>query len=329
MPVPPRDLPLDHPIDADLVGHLLAEQHPDLAGLPRHVVAEGWDNVLVRVGDDLCVRLPRRAQGVPLIEHEQRWLPALAPRLPVVVPVPVRVGAPSPRYPWPWTVTRWVSGARSADRPRRRAAAWAVDLADALAALHTTAPPDAPHNPVRAVPLATRVAAVTARFDRARAGSGAVPLEDVDLAEARWRAGVAAPAWAHAPAWVHGDPHPANLVVTPGADDGARGDALAALLDFGDLSAGDPACDLATAWLAFDASGRAAFVAAYEARRPGGPGADRPDPGRWRRAGAWAVAMATGVLVDAPEDPTNGPWARAALDELVHASDAGADPVEP
>src|SRR5262245_12741960 len=97
-------------IDAALVRALLTEQHEDLAGLPLVDVAEGWDNRLFRLGDDLAVRLPRRAASAALIEHEQRWLPELASRLSLPVPVPLRVGRPSGGFPWSWSVVPWLSG---------------------------------------------------------------------------------------------------------------------------------------------------------------------------------------------------------------------------
>src|SRR5947199_9685209 len=91
-------------VDEPLVRSLLREQHPDLAGLPLQVAAFGWDNVVYRLGSELAVRLPRRAVAVPLVEHEQRWLPQLARRLPLPIPAPVRTGAPGRGYPWPWSI---------------------------------------------------------------------------------------------------------------------------------------------------------------------------------------------------------------------------------
>ena len=66
-------------VSVELVRQLLAEQHPDLAGLPLAVLANGWDNMVCTVGEDLLARLPRRAQAAELVAHEQRWLPLLAP----------------------------------------------------------------------------------------------------------------------------------------------------------------------------------------------------------------------------------------------------------
>src|SRR5580693_4346559 len=83
---------------------LLAAQHPDLADLPIVSIASGWDNHLLRLGDTLALRFPRRTLGAQLILNEQRWLPQLKDRLPLAVPAPVRIGTPQFRYPWAWSV---------------------------------------------------------------------------------------------------------------------------------------------------------------------------------------------------------------------------------
>jgi hypothetical protein len=111
--------PAEHEVDADLARRLLQDQHPDLAELPMTRVDSGFDNLVVRLGDDLAVRLPRREVAVGLAEHEHRWLPVIAERLPLPVPVPVRLGTPGLGYPWPWAVVRWVPGTSAETAPVR------------------------------------------------------------------------------------------------------------------------------------------------------------------------------------------------------------------
>ena len=279
-------------ITVPLVRHLLEEQLPQFASEELTIAAEGWDNVMIRLGPAHVARLPRRAVAVPLIEHEQRWLPALADVLPVPVPAPVAVGRPSSAFPYPWHVSPWLDGVRSS--VARGGVTRGVDLARALAALHRPAPADAPHNPVRAVPLATRSDVVLERLERGSLSH---------LARI-WEAGVAVAAWTAQPQWVHGDPHPGNALVDPESDH------LTALLDFGDLSAGDPACDLAAGWLHCDSTGLTAFQQTYDSLSL------TPDDGRWERAAAWALSMASSVLVEAPDDQDNRGWAQAALEAL-------------
>jgi aminoglycoside phosphotransferase (APT) family kinase protein len=153
----------------------------------------------------------------------------------------------------------------------------AGELAAFMRELHVPAPADAPVSPVRGVPLSVRDEQIQDRLT-----SGKLARED----ELRrlWDELITAPEWAGPPVWVHGDPHPANLVL--------HGSRLAAVLDFGDLNAGDPATDLAAAWLVFDAEGRAAFRAGIEA-----------DPATWVRARAWALAIGTAIAVFADIHP--------------------------
>jgi aminoglycoside phosphotransferase (APT) family kinase protein len=142
-PKPPAEVT----IDPSLVRALLQEQHTDLAQLALIDIGEGWDNKLFRLGDALAVRLPRRAASAALIEHEQRWLPRLSPRLPLPVPVPLRVGRPGSGFPWSWSVVPWLAGESALVAPPQDPAPIAATLAQFLRALHQPAPDDAPHNP--------------------------------------------------------------------------------------------------------------------------------------------------------------------------------------
>lgn len=305
---PPREVS----IDEDLLGKLLRRQRPHLAELPRTIAFEGWDNVLVRLGSDRVVRMPRRAVAADLVRKEATWLPTLAPRLPIATPVPEYLGYPDAGYPWPWSICPWIAGERATSDTRTSRGRWARDLASVLAALHHPAPQGAPHNPYRGVGLATRDEVAADRLihlaRRREAGIDVATLHTV------WQRGLAAPPWPGPPMWVHGDPHPGNLLIA-----GGQPQSLVALLDFGDLTAGDPACDLATAWLTFDSDGRDRFQAAYDreaydhaATDPSASGTTA-DPGRWERAAAWALLMASAVLVTAPDDPANATWARETL----------------
>lgn len=269
MSEPPAEISLT----ADDVDRLIAAQHPALharlrtashAGPrePLTLVAHGWDNDVFRLGPDLAVRLPRRKAAARLVENEQRWLPLLAPRLPVAIPVPIALGRPGDGFPWPWSIVPWFVGRRGLDVEPAERDTVAEQLADALRALHVPAPSDAPVNPVRGVPMAARDDVV-----RERLASHPALLRT-------WVDGVDAPSWHGPPVWVHGDVHPGNLVL-----DGGR---VAALLDFGDLTSGDPACDLAAAWLMFTPAGRSLFRARL---------GDRYDEATWRRARGWAAAM--------------------------------------
>lgn len=279
--------------DEDLVARLLAEQHPDLTGEPR-LVSDGWDNRLFRLGDALAVRIPRREAAAHLIEHEQAMLPAIAARVGVPVPAPVRVGVPSATFPWPWSVVRWFDGVDGASLGADARAGLAEPLAGFVGQLAVPAP-DAPRNPVRGVPLADRHEVVRLRL-RSLAGR----REVADLEQA-WRDALDAAPWAGPPLLLHGDLHPGNLLVD------AQG-GLAAVVDFGDVTSGDPATDLATAWLTFDGEGRESFRRALPSP---------PDAATWRRARGWAVAMASALATASDDNPRMAAIARHALDQFA------------
>jgi aminoglycoside phosphotransferase (APT) family kinase protein len=266
-------------VTEDLVRRLLAAQHPDLADRPLLLADSGWDNVIFRLGAELAVRLPRRAAAVPLVAHEQRWLPTLAPRLPLPIPAPVRIGAPGEGYPWPWSVLPWFPGTTALATPPADLGATADVLGRFLAALHQPAPADAPVNPFRGRPVATCTERIHERLDQLGPAVDRRALLTV-LASA-----VAAPVDPGPAVWLHGDVHPGNLVV----DDGA----VSAVIDFGDLTAGDPASDLAVAWMLFPPEVRPRFVAATS----------HDDPAVWRRARGWAVNLGLAILAHSAEHP--------------------------
>lgn len=267
-------------VDERLARDLVAAQHPDLAG-PVVLLANGWDNMMFRLGEHHLVRLPRRTVAAGLMLHEQRWLPSIADRVSVPVPAPVRIGRPAPElgFDFPWSILPWFDGVSAADvEPAARAGA-ASSLANFVAELGVVAPTEAPVNAYRGVPLAERDEVVRGRLGRGLAGTHP---EKIEALRAVWNRGLAAPEWSGPPVWVHGDLHPANLVLAASGD-------LAAVVDFGDVCAGDPACDLATAWLAFDASTRAVFRAELGRLR-------ETDAAMWDRARAWALVLGSAIV---------------------------------
>ncbi|WP_203932345.1 phosphotransferase [Virgisporangium ochraceum] len=237
-------------VSADLVRGLLREQHPDLAGLPVREVDGGWGNQMWRLGDDLVVRMQRMDTGPGPQLKERRWLPVLAPRLPLPVPTPVRSGTPSERFPKIWTVMTWVDGTPLDLAPITRGDHAADTLAASLAALHVEAPADAP----AASDFGAHPSECTGGFEHflRSVDLGDVAADDV---RAVWADAVATAGWRGPRVWVHGDLHPANVVVADGT--------LAGVVDFGALFAGDPAWDLAAAWLLLPAGGAARFFDRY------------------------------------------------------------------
>lgn len=281
----PRDMPVaEVTLTERDVRRLLREQHPDLAHLPLSVLANGWDNLLMRLGDELLVRLPRRDAAARLVEHEQRWLPELAPHLPLPIPVPVRTGRPGMAYPWPWSITTFLPGATAA-QPPADGGHIAAELGHFLAHLHRPAPTDAPRNPFRGGPLRDR----DERF-RDNLGHVSDSFYHQQMLEA-WETALAAEPWTGVPVWLHGDLHPANVLIAGGH--------VTAVVDFGDITSGDPATDLAIAWMFLQPHHRPEFWATYAQNAQ-----HSVDAALAARAMGWALALGAVFLSSSADNPS-------------------------
>jgi aminoglycoside phosphotransferase (APT) family kinase protein len=260
-------------IDASLVHSLLTAQHPDLAHLPLHSVDAGWDNATFRLGDQLCVRLPRRKIAAPLIEHEQTWLPQL-PNLPIPIPIPCRLGHPGQGYPWKWSILPWIAGVTADQQEPNQDQA--QQFAAFLRSLHVPAPPNAPFNPFRGVPLHQRATAVEERMQRLEQKTNLITPGIKHV----WNQALDAAIDVEA-TWIHGDLHPCNVLVEKGA--------IAGVIDWGDITAGDCATDLAAIWMLFSNSQvRQQVIATYA----------NASKATLQRARGWAVFFGV-VLLDA------------------------------
>jgi aminoglycoside phosphotransferase (APT) family kinase protein len=280
-------------MDDELVRTLLKEQHPDLAELELREVVGGWGNQMWRLGDDLAVRMPRAHGSPEQLRKEHRWMPDLAARLPLPAPTPVRLCEPSDRFPNPWLITTWVHGVPAEHAPITDPAAADV-LAEFLQALHTEAPADAPVSDRTVLPPGLGFPEVQEYVGRR------------DALRAVWEDAAAAPAWSGPPLWVHGDLHPANVVVADGT--------LTGVVDFEELGSGDPATDLASAWILLPDGAADRFFERYQV-----------DEATVRRARGWAlmralflIAMGINGEKGIPGGKAHwGPAGQAALDRLL------------
>ncbi|MDN5919791.1 MAG: aminoglycoside phosphotransferase family protein [Pseudonocardia sp.] len=293
-------------ITARLVRELLQDQHPDLAGLPLGEVEGGWGNQMWRLGDELAVRIQRMDTTPEPQLKERRWLPQLAPQLPLPIPVPVRTGTPCDRFGKLWTVMTWVPGCPLDQGEIARSEHAADTLAAFLQALHVPAPADAPDDDLG---IGAHPRDNTGGFEHFL-GSIDTAAFGVDTARARtvWEDAVAAPAWARPPVWVHGDLHPANVVTADGT--------LTGVVDFGALFAGDPAVDLAAAWVLLPAGVAERFFSAH----------GEVDETTVRRARGLALLKSLFLMLMGQNGdrglpggkPAWGPAGRAALDRVLN-----------
>ena len=259
--------------DVALVRRLLAGQFPHWADLGIDPVASyGTDHDIYRLGDHLAARLPRIEWATKQAAKEAEWLPKLAPHLPLALPVQLAMGHPAEGYPFDWSVNTWLPG-ENANGTIDDLDQAAVDLAAFVHALRqvdaTGAYPRPPHG--RGGPLAEGDEQV--RRSIAQLGNridGAATLRS-------WEESLNAPAWDGEEVWVHGDLLPGNLLVVDGR--------LSAVIDFGGLNVGDPACDLQPAWNVFVGESRTRFRAELEV-----------DDASWLRGRGWALCQAVSAL---------------------------------
>lgn len=261
----------DAEIDVPLVRRLIATQFPWWADLPiTKVSSAGTDNAIYRLGDEMAVRLPRRPWVAANVTKEQRWLPRLAPLLPLAVPVPLALGTPGEGFPFPWLVCQWLDGRNAADEPDIDLPDAAVQLGRFVAALEridtTGGPPS-----FRGGPVSTLDDRVRGEI-RDLGADGAI---NPDLATAVWETALAAPPWDRDPVWVHADISPLNLL--------ARHRRLTAVIDFGAVGLGDPAIDMLPAWAWLTAQTRGLFRAEAKA-----------DDATWARGRGWGLGLGLG-----------------------------------
>jgi aminoglycoside phosphotransferase (APT) family kinase protein len=281
----------------DVVRALIAAQFPAWVDEPIAPVGKpGVDNKTFRLGTDKLVRMPRFSRWVGQVAREQRWLPVLAPHLPLPVPVPLAQGEPAAGYPFPWSVYTWIDGANATRAGLLDQDKAARDLAGFLGALQsidaTGGPPPEWSNGFRGVdPADERDSAIVGwRIERRIAALDG--LLDTDALRAIFATALAAPVWPKPPVWIHGDPAPGNLLVKDGR--------LSAAIDFGTLAVGDPACDLIGPWTLLSPKGREVFRATLPI-----------DDGTWARGRAWALS----ALLPGPVELDAA--ARGRIDELI------------
>jgi len=262
--------------DVMLVRRLLATQFPRWADLAIEPIrSSGTDNAMYRLGDDMVVRMPRIGWAVGDVEKEHEWLPRLAPHLPLTIPVPIALGESGEGYPWRWSVNPWLDGETATIERISDPRQMATDLARFISALRGI---DLRREPTPEPPISSRGGPLASRDASTRAAIAALEdlgMIDAEAVTAAWDADSDVPEWHGLPVWTHGDLQTGNLLAIDGQ--------LSAVIDFGCLGVGDPACDLAVAWNTLTADTREVFRAAF---------ANDIDDATWARGRGWALSVA-------------------------------------
>ncbi len=264
-------------ITTALVQELISIQFPQYAHLPvAPVPHQGNDNRSFRLGSHLIIRLPSSAAYSEQVPKEQHWLPLLAPHLPLPIPRPIAVGSPTTSYPYTWSIYGWIEGSTASKKTISNLSLFAVDTAHFLIALQNISthggPVPSTHNFYRGGPLSiydtetrTAIAALTNPTDQ-------------NIATIIWNRALSS-SWYKPPVWVHGDIAVGNLLTINSR--------LSAVIDFGCMAIGDPACDLVIAWNMFDNKSREVFKQEFNY-----------DDATWHRAQGWALwkALISGIF---------------------------------
>lgn len=285
-------------IGPELVRQLVDTQFPGWASWPlQRWERAGSDHVIYRLGDSLAVRLPCGEWAAGQARKEHAWLPRLAPSLPLAVPAPVGLGEAALGYPWSWSVARWLDGETVAHEGLADPEATARDLAIFLAALQRLPAPDSfapgPHPELHRRTLAAKDGQVRRSIEAVSA------VFDADALTRVWERALAAPAWLGKPVWCHGDFHVGNLLMKHGR--------VTAVLDFGGLGYGDPACDLDIAFTLMTPRTRAIFRAALGL-----------NDAAWARGRGWALAGGvTAYAAYAATEPRVATQTRRQITEIL------------
>jgi aminoglycoside phosphotransferase (APT) family kinase protein len=147
------------------------------------------------------------------------------------------IGQPSINYPWNWAVYQWIEGENARPFLIDDLQLFALNLAQFLKELHTIDTTGGPlagaHNFYRGgSPL---VYDAETRSAISQLGG----LFDMNAVTAVWERAISSK-WTNNPVWIHGDFSAGNILIRNGR--------LVAVIDFGCMGIGDPACDLAIAW---------------------------------------------------------------------------------
>jgi aminoglycoside phosphotransferase (APT) family kinase protein len=261
-------------ITIELAKSLINQQFPEFIKLPiQSVEIQGHDNRTFRLGEDKLIRLPSAKSYSVQVQKEHKWLPILASSLSLCIPKPVALGQPSDSYPWHWSIYTWINGvsANTLIMSNDMLNQIAIDLAQFLNELHTI---DIHNAPVPGLHNYWRGDHISIYDTQAR--TQIMQLNDIidsQSALSLWEAALSSK-WDKPPVWIHGDLARGNILI--------KDSRVNAIIDFGCIGIGDPACDLVITWTLLKNQSRKIFKALINL-----------DPETWLRAKGWALWKAT------------------------------------
>lgn len=233
----------------------------------------------------MIIRLPSAECYASKVKIEQKWLPFLSKYLSVQISEPIAMGKPSKNYPYNWSVYKWIEGesANVLQEDKLNLNSIAEQLAQFLNELQkidiTGAPVAGVHNFYRgASPIVYNVETKDTIVKLKE-------LVDVEIVTEIWLKAISSK-WQNKPVWIHGDLSSGNILI--------KDKKLVAIIDFGGMAIGDPACDLTIAWTLFEKESRDIFRSSIKL-----------DSDTWARARGWALwkALITLASLKDKNDP--------------------------
>lgn len=257
--------------DNDLVAVLIEQQFPKWKKLPLlKIKHDGTDHAIFRLGDHMCVRLPRIESSAKFLLQEQHILKSLKPHLPCKIPSPIVIGKPCAHFPYSWAIMDWIEGHTAFNHPPKNLEQCADTLANIILSLQKIETADAPYSQRGGI-LRMRDQYVWSSLDALKHRPDHEQLCNL------WNELTKTPPWDETPCWIHGDLLPGNILL--------QGDHIAAIIDFGLAGIGDPACDLLPAWSLLDKPSRSIFRERL-----------KTDKDSWNRGKGWALSQAIIIL---------------------------------
>jgi len=263
-------------INIQLATQLINEHFPQWAGLAIEPVASaGTDNALFHLGEAMLIRLPNAQWAYQQVEKEQRWLPLMADHLPIDIPRPIAMGRSSVAFEHSWSIYNWLDGSDLSQQSLENLDQAAIDLAAFIRALQSRNSSGGPragaHNNYRGIDLSKLDSVVRSSIDELGSRIDGPVISEL------WQCALNESPWQQAPVWLHGDIHPGNILAKHGR--------ISAVIDFGLMGVGDPACDLLVAWNLLAHDSRQLFRQHLQV-----------DDSTWARGRGWALYTALVAL---------------------------------
>lgn len=272
---------------------LIDTQFPEYKNLAiRKIDNSGHDNNSYHLGDDFSLRFPSAEAYSTQVIKEHTYLKALQESIPIPITEPIALGTPSEIFPFHFSINRWIKGETLTRNNINDKKQFAIELALFLLSLQScdtkNGIPPGSHNFYRGANFSIYQDETIQAINNCTHFNQEKCLEILNEAIQSDYVG--------SPVWIHGDLEVGNILV--------KDYHLYAVIDFGNMAIGDPACDYVIAWTYFDKESRAVFFDKLNLDKP-----------TINRAKAWALWKALITL----DDPKRQDSAKYTLNELLGA----------